>query len=99
MVFPRQSIHSWEVINPLVGLHLVQAVDSCLTSVLPIDVTLFAFVLAVVGRQAHFELPLAHETHHVVLGLADVEYKFLLSLLVFPLAMLFGGFSLMQTLL
>ena len=92
MVFPRQSIHAWKVIDPLVGLHLIQAVDGCLSTVLPVDVTLLSFVLAVVGCQAHFELPLAHETHHVVLGLAHVEYKFLLSLLVFSFALLLGDF-------
>ena len=94
VVFPRQSIHAWEVIDPLVGLHIIQAVDSCLPTVLPIDVTLSAFVWAIVGRQAHFELPFAHETHHVVLGLAHVEYKFLLSLLVFLFALLLRYFSL-----
>jgi hypothetical protein len=73
VVFPREGIHAWEVVYSLVGLHLVQPLDSD-SRIAPVQVPLLAFILRLVVNQPHLKQLRAYVLHHVVLGLTDVDH-------------------------
>lgn len=73
MVLPRKRIHSGKVVNSLVRLHLVKAVDGD-SVISPKNVPLVFFVVAVfvalaVRGKSHIEQIFCNVSYNMVLGL------------------------------
>ena len=68
VVLARQPVHAWEMVDFLIGPHFRELVWSHV-GVDPLQIP----VVLVLVREAHSVFLLAHEAHHVVLGVGHVH--------------------------
>ena len=98
MVLSRKNVHAWEVVDPLVILHLGHSIGSD-ASVQPEDVPVFLLI----ATQFHLKPSLSHPPHCFVASVGDIEnelrsrlrlLRLLFRALLHPLFLLFGEYLL-----
>jgi hypothetical protein len=79
VVFSCKSVHAWKMVNSLVGLHFIEALDSY-SAVTPIKVPLLALVLGFPVRSCQFEPQkfFSRVLNDMVLGLEHIHYELFL---------------------